>query len=211
MEARACAPRLLHARPHLKAVLVVDHGRLDRHQRANDQVLDAVEQLVGGAGACARQAGVTCLVGGLPLSASCCPGSNCWHGCTARLAGRACHSEPAASRGPWRRALWPRLRHAGSPCLPAMYSRRLRMGHFMPLARSKPGACFWMATLVRWMKVLPMSSFFMLYRALVKRAKPLLRTHPGGGHLPARLALLAPHAKRFALAHGGSSTTRGGG
>lgn len=61
-----------------------------------------------------------------------------------------------------------------SPCRDARYSRRLCIGHFMPLARSNPGACFWMATFVRCTKVLPMSSFFMVNRALVKRAKPLL-------------------------------------
>jgi len=49
------------------------------------------------------------------------------------------------------------------------------MGHFMPLSLSKVGACFCMATLVRWMKVLVMSSRFMLKRQLVKRAKPLLQ------------------------------------
>lgn len=61
------------------------------------------------------------------------------------------------------------------PCRVLRKSLRLRMGHFMPLSLLKVGACFWMATLVRWMNVLVMSSRFMLKRQLVKRAKPLLQ------------------------------------
>lgn len=46
----------------------------------------------------------------------------------------------------------------------------------MPTCLSQFGACFWMATLVRWMDALPMSSLRML-----QRAKPV-GDHKGGAH-----------------------------
>jgi hypothetical protein len=49
------------------------------------------------------------------------------------------------------------------------------------LSLLKVGACFWMATLVRWMKALVMSSRFMLKRQLVKRANPLLQASCSAG------------------------------
>jgi hypothetical protein len=56
--------------------------------------------------------------------------------------------------------------------------------HFIPLLESKPGACFWMATLVRCMYVLVMSSFLVEYRVFVKRANPLLQAGFRGRLLP---------------------------
>lgn len=37
---------------HLKAVLVIDHGRLHSQQCSDDDILDVVEQLVGGVSTC---------------------------------------------------------------------------------------------------------------------------------------------------------------
>ena len=89
---------------------------------------------------------------------------------------------------------------SSAPWRVAMNSRRLRTGHFMPFDRSNPGACFWIATLVRCTKVLPMSSLRMLKRVLVKRANPLLRRGPGARALLVKEARTLPCQARAARA-----------